>query len=83
MRVISWNMRRATADSAAWSYFDQLDPDVALLQEVNGVPAAIQKRFTTLHQPARGETGNDQKFGTAVLVRGERVGDLNLTSPHE
>jgi exonuclease III len=38
MRIVTWNCRRAKANSSLWSYFEELSPDVAVLQEVGGIP---------------------------------------------
>ena len=43
LTVVSWNCHRATADSHLWDYFLELDPDVALLQEVGGLPPAVRQ----------------------------------------
>ena len=45
MRVISWNMNKATDTSAAWKILADLNPDVALLQEVTKIPNSIKELF--------------------------------------
>ena len=45
MRILSWNCRRASSGHPLWSYFEELAPDVAILQEVTGLPAGIEANF--------------------------------------
>ncbi len=78
MRVVSWNCRRATRTSAAWPYLLDLDPDVALLQEVSSWPREVTERYAVRDVPASKLAGEPQKFRTAVLVRGEIGKDLRL-----
>lgn len=55
MRVITWNMRRATEISAAWKILTDLNPDVALLQEVTGIPNNIKELFDIKFHKAIGK----------------------------
>ena len=71
MRVITWNMRRAKTGSPSWGYFEDMDPDLALLQEINEIPEYINDKYDLKYLKARGKSGNDQHFGTAVLVKGK------------
>ena len=48
MRVITWNMRRAKTGSPSWEYFNEIDPDVALLQEINELPESIIDKYDHL-----------------------------------
>lgn len=73
LRVVAWNCHRARAASAAWEYLLELEPDVALLQEVSGIPESVRGRFDHELVPASGRLGTPQTFGTALLVRG-RIG---------
>ena len=41
IRVVTWNCRRANYDSGVWEYLLELAPDIALLQEVSGIPEHI------------------------------------------
>jgi exonuclease III len=61
--------------SALWDYFTELDPDVALLQEVMSVPAPVLARYSCQMERAMGKAGAPQKFNTAILVKG------NIGSP--
>jgi exonuclease III len=81
LKVVSWNCWRATADSPAWDYLLELDPSVALLQEVRSLPPKILDRFACDVRPAAGKTGAPQRFGTALLVRG-RIGDAIRLAGH-
>lgn len=80
MRIITWNMRRAKEHSEAWLILDQLDPDIVLLQEVSGIPDKYYKNYEIRFHKAISKIGNLQKFGTAILVKGEITSELPLIS---
>jgi exonuclease III len=82
-RAVTWNCRRATQSSPAWNYLCELAPDIALLQEVSSIPLNIKKEFDVQYKMAVGKTGNTQRFGSAVLVRGAIVRDLPLQSSED
>jgi len=83
MRVITWNIRRAREVSNAWDVIKNLDPDVVLLQEVVGMPREIIELFDIRFEKAVNKNGQDQKFGTAILVKGKIKKDLELLSEHD
>jgi exonuclease III len=74
--VVSWNCRRATAGSRLWEYLLDLDPSVALLQEVGELSPAVAERYTehVLTQGVGWKSGVLLKFRTGLLVRG-RIGE--------
>ena len=77
MRVLTWNMNKASsspwAKSSAkkWKSFLEMSPspDIAMLQEVNGVPDAVSERYHVEYVKASWLGGGKAKFGTAVLAR--------------
>lgn len=83
MRVISWNMRRATKTSAAWKLLDNLKPDIILLQEVSSIPENIKKEFDIKFAKAVKKSGKPQTFGNAILVRGKIIDELPLVSEYD
>jgi exonuclease III len=83
MRIITWNMRRATAKSTSWEIFSNLNPDIALLQEVINIPASIRESYELKFHNAIGETGKPQKFSTVVMTKGKILGDFQLSSEYE
>lgn len=70
LKVVTWNLHLASATSPAWHYLLELDPDIALLQEVNAVPPAVTREYACLRTRAMGMTAF-QNFHTVILVRGE------------
>ncbi len=80
-RIVAWNCRRAALKSGAWDYLLELDPDVALLQEVGAVPPRVSDVYTSAEATPVTRTGRPQRFRTAVLVRGEIAGDVELPAP--
>ncbi len=82
-RVVAWNCRRAALKSSAWDYLLELNPDVALLQEVTAVPPRVLEVYASAEATAVTRTGRHQRFRTAVLVRGEITGDVELPALNE
>jgi len=70
MLICCWNMRRARATSPAWQYLLELNPDIALLQEVSAVPRELQSSYEAGFRFAVGKTGRPQRFQTGILVKG-------------
>ncbi len=70
MRIICWNVRRASVTSAAWDYLLECAPDLALLQEVGGLPDSIRQHYTSHADFPAGKKGMAQKFSTMILARG-------------
>lgn len=64
-------MRRATPSSAAWGLFAEISPDLALVQELGGVPPAVAEQYQVVSRSAAGNLPVfKQRFSTASLVRG-------------
>ncbi len=82
MRVLTWNCRRACAQSALWGYLDELAPDVAMLQEVCGMPAVLRDRYDIRLAVPRKKAGGPQAFASALLVKGTIGGPVTLSAPH-
>ena len=70
-RIVSWNIRKARANSAAWPYLIALDPDLVMLQEVIELPEDIRARYNYMTKPATKQNGSAQPFSTAILAKGE------------
>ena len=66
-----------------WDYLLGLRPDVALLQEVTAVPTRVTSEFALLLERATGRGGNLQRFGTAILARGQIGPPIQFTGPHD
>ena len=77
--AIAWNYLRAKADSKVWDYFLELQPDVALLQEVGTIPAKVLDQFASYQQHAAWKNGAQLRFSTAVLVNGQIGDPIKLT----
>ncbi len=82
MRVLSWNCRRAKAHSALWQYFQELSPDIAVLQEVGVLPDEIKELYSVLVGTPRTKNGENQNFQSALLVRGSILSTIPLKSDH-
>jgi exonuclease III len=80
LRVVTWNCRRASAEHSLWDYFEELAPDMAVRQEVAGVPARVRETYELRLATPVTQGGNQQKFQSALLVRG-RIGEaVELTT---
>jgi len=81
MKVLTWNIRRATEESTdVWSEVQTLNPDVALLQEVGGVPEVLLKSHRYFGFRAENKGGGKQAFETGILVRKGECIPVRLTS---
>lgn len=81
MRVITWNLNKANSNKIeTWNYLRQLNPDLALLQEVNSIPDFIKTEFDYLYKKAVRKNGQPQHFGTAILVKGKIHKQVQLSS---
>lgn len=65
-------------NSPAWALFDEISPDIALLQEVGGIPIAVAAKYQSAMREAAGN-----RFNTAILVRGAIGAPVPLTSAWE
>lgn len=83
LRVLTWNCKRAKQDSSAWDYFLEINPDIALLQEVIGIPEHIRSNFACHELRAMGKTGKPQIFSTVILTKGQIEDKLLFTAPED
>ena len=84
MRVVSWNMRRASRQSTeAWHYLFDLKSDLVLLQEVNSFPDEVTADYQILFRKAIGKTGRPQPFGTAILAKGTVLEEIHCSTEWE
>lgn len=82
MRVLTWNCRRATRRSPVWEHLHEWSPDIALLQEVTSFPSSLINEYDIRFEKAAGKSGQPQRFGSALLVKGEVGDELQLRSNH-
>lgn len=83
MRIVTWNVRRATAKSAVWDQFAALSADIALLQEVTSFPQCLRSDYDIRFEHAAGKSGDSYRFGSALLVRGTIGSPVLLHSERE
>jgi exonuclease III len=67
-RVVSWNVRFARPASKAWEYLLELEPDIALLQEVIGMPDDVTARYDAVTRLTSGPSGEQNKYSSVVLA---------------
>jgi endonuclease/exonuclease/phosphatase family metal-dependent hydrolase len=70
IRVLSWNCRRASPSHALWRHVDDLSPDIAVLQEVSGLPQAVFDTYDVRTATPPTKTDGRQRFQSAILARG-------------
>lgn len=73
-RILSWNCRRAGTGGAVWQYITELAPDIAVLQEVTGIPQHVRDRYDIRLATPENRGGRPQRFQSAMLARGT-IGD--------
>lgn len=69
MKIITWNVRRASAQSNVWAYLRNHSSDIMLLQEITGIPEFILQEYCVIQRPAVNKSGKPQKFSSAILSR--------------
>lgn len=70
LRVVSWNCRRASAGHELWRYFADMSPDVAVLQEVTGMPAGVLDAYQVRAATPPTKVDGRQRFQSVLLSRG-------------
>jgi exonuclease III len=61
MKVISWNIKGAKESrTQLWDYFSEINPDIALFQEVGLLPSSISKDYSALIRNPIARYGNSQ-----------------------
>jgi hypothetical protein len=78
VRVVTWSCRGASAKSAVWDYLLELNPDVAFLQYVRGLPKTIESRYSVVQRHPVRQNGAPQRYTNAVLVRGSIGNPIRL-----
>lgn len=82
-RIVSWNCHRANASRSSWEYLLALKPDIALLQEVSGVPDAVKQTYQLrAHAAVGGKASVPQRFMNVMLIRGDIESRIILPAPH-
>ena len=82
-RVLVWNCHRAHAKSPVWDYLREQNPDVALLQEVSGIPDSLRSHYACHEQLAMGKNGSPSRVYSVLLVKGRVGAPLELASPSD
>lgn len=80
MRIISWNVHGALSDSPVWDFLSNLQPDLALLQEIGALSKRISGDYDCSLRTAVSRHGRPQRFKTGVLVRGKKIANIALRS---
>jgi exonuclease III len=71
MRLLNWNVRRAKKESVAWEIVLNTEPDIVTLQEVGYIPDYLRDNYAVYEKRIVNKSGKEQKFSTAILVKGE------------
>jgi len=82
IRILTWNVRRANSESGIWDLIKKIDPDICLLQEVNGIPLSFMKEYNIIQHKAINKIGSKQKFSTVILSK-EPINEFKLKSSIE
>lgn len=71
MKVVVWNVKGAASEAEdTWSALADLDPDVALLQEVGGIPDSLLKthQFIGFHAETKGGGSNGSRRASSCAA---------------
>jgi hypothetical protein len=82
-RIVTWNCRRAGRTSPVWDYLLGLSPDIALLQEVSGVPTEIASSYSIQRATPITKYCKSQRFKTVILARGSVGEQLEMPAPSQ
>ena len=82
MKVLIWNVNGATDTSRVWDYILEVDPDIALLQEVRLMPVNITTVYNQISLPGVKRDGGTQQFSTVVLAKKVELQPKSLSSSH-
>lgn len=69
MKVITWNIRKATIKSPLWKILNSYNADIILLQEVIQIPQEFRLKYHIMIKKAITKTGKLQIFGTSILTK--------------
>src|SRR5210317_1374990 len=83
MIVIFCNTRRATKNSKAWKIIFNLNPDIALLQEVSSYPSSITNEYEAAFRFVSNKDGGLQPFETMLMVKGKILIQEVLVSEYD
>jgi exonuclease III len=79
MKIVTWNMNNRAANQKAWDIVLDLEPDLALLAEVNYLPAVVRD-YNLCCEPAMGHARKPRRFKTCILTTGDIFGSIELTA---
>jgi len=83
MKVINWNLNNAKAESSTMDYLNALDGDILLLQEVAKIPDYFMSKYDCRFLRCTRKNGDPQRFGCAILVKGEIEAAINLKTNYK
>ncbi len=83
LKILTWNLRRATHKSEAWDIIRRITPDLLILQEVASIPNDLLSTYLCLSKKARSKGGREQSFSTTILSRKGALKHYSLYSSIE
>lgn len=82
LKLITWNTRRIYSNNIEfWNYFNEINPDIALLQEVKELPLLNEYTSYSVFPLTRHDTL--QRFQTVILLKGRILEDIDLKTDKE
>lgn len=84
LRVVTWNLRRASLYSPAWDYLLELDPDIAILQDFGTIPGRVLEIYATAPDMTSAYgSGKAPRYFAEVLSKGTVSRRLDLPAFEE
>lgn len=71
MRVICWNVRKASTRSPVWDHLLEMDPDIALIQDARSIPDKVARTYAIGCDQTAFYPGSEHQHLSAVLAKGE------------
>ncbi len=71
MRIVAWNVRKASIHSGAWDLLLELDPDIALIQDARAIPDSIRSTYAIAKDQTAFHPGSEHQHLSAILAKGE------------
>lgn len=79
MRVVTWNLNNRASNKTAWDALFALQPDIALLSEVNFVPENLHD-YSSAFERATGPKRTCRRFSTGMICKGEIGATVQLSA---
>ena len=82
MKIVTWNLSNRKANQQAWEALFELDPDIALLSEVNFIPDDLNG-YNSYFEYSMGDKDKPRNFKTGIITKGKIVDEIPLIAQED